>query len=55
MIIHIGDGLDEYCVKLIMVQDKEADTPIDRHEGKISCAVIVNYSADFIGKGTKTK
>ncbi len=36
MIVNIGDGFDQYCVKLIMVQNKEEDTAMDWHEGEIS-------------------
>ena len=55
MVINIGNGLDQYCVKLIMVQNKEADTAIYRHEVEISGEVIIDNTADFICKGTNTK
>ncbi len=55
MVVDIGNGFDQYCVKLIMVQNKEADTAIDLHEGEISGEVIVDNTADFIGEDAKTK
>ena len=54
-VVNIGDGLDQYCVKLIvLVQTKQSDIAIDWHKGKISGEVIVDNTADFIHKGTKT-
>ena len=55
MVVNIGDGFDQYCVTLIMVQNKESDTAINLHEGEISDEVIVDDTTDFIGKGAKTK
>ncbi len=55
MVINIGNGFDQYCVKLILEQNKESDTAIDWHEKEIAGEVIVDNTADFIGKGVKTK
>ncbi len=55
MVVNICNGFNQYCIKLIMVQDKEADTAIYQPEGEISGEVIVDDTADFIGEGAKTK
>jgi len=38
-----------------MVQDKETQTFIDRHEGEISGEIIVYDTTDFIGEGKAPK
>jgi hypothetical protein len=45
MVVNIGYGFDQYCVKLIMVQDKETDTAIDRHEGEYTTLPILSANA----------
>ena len=53
MVINIGNGFDQYWVKLVMVQNKEADTAIDWHEGEIAGEVIVDDTADLSAKAPK--
>ena len=55
MAVNIGYDLDRYHVKLIMVQNKEADTAVYQQEWEIFCEVITDNTTYLIGKGAKTK
>ena len=38
-----------------MVHHKETNIVVERHEWKVSCAVVIDDSGVFVGKVAKTK